>query len=178
MNAPAADRPGRFSRGLTRINLAAAAVAAAMIFVMMAVIAYAVAVRFLWNRPIAWVVEASSYLLLYITFLGTAWLLEQDGHVDVDLVTGALAPRRRALAKAATSACGAVVCLLLAWKGAAVTLDYFSRGVTAIGILNVPQYLLMGVIPFGAALLFLQFALKTLRFARRAFAGRAPEGPA
>lgn len=171
--------PGsRFSRCLSRINLAAAWLAAAMIFLMMAVITYAVAMRFLFNQPVTWVVEATSYLLLYITFLGTAWLLEQDGHVDVDLLTGALSPRRRALLKAATSVCGALASIILAWKGTAVTLDYFVRKVTVIGILNIPQYLLIGVIPVGASLLFLQFVLKAVRNAELASKGPRGEGSA
>jgi TRAP-type C4-dicarboxylate transport system permease small subunit len=176
MSAVPGERRGRLAGALSRINRAAALLAAALIFFMMAAITYAVAMRFLFNQPVAWVVEVSSYLLLYVTFLGTAWLLEQDGHVDVDLLTGALAPRRRAAFKAASSVCGAAVSLVLAWKGTAVTLDYFSRKVTVIGILNVPQYLLMGVIPLGAALLCLQFVLKAGRFARLAAAPE--EGPA
>jgi TRAP-type C4-dicarboxylate transport system permease small subunit len=170
------DPKGRFSRCLSRINLAAAWLAAAMIFLMMAVITFAVAMRFLFNQPVTWVVEATSYLLLYITFLGTAWLLEQDGHVEVDLITGALAPRQRALLKAATSACGAVASVVLAWKGTAVTLDYFTRKVTVIGILNIPQYLLMVIIPVGASLLFLQFVLKAGRYAKLASRHARAEG--
>jgi C4-dicarboxylate transporter, DctQ subunit len=167
---------GRFSSCLSRINLAAAWLAAAMIFLMMVAITYAVVMRFVWNRPVTWIVEATSYLLLYITFLGTAWLLEQDGHVDVDLITGALSPRRRALLKAATSVCGAFASIILTWKGAAVTIDYFVRKVTAIGILDIPQYLLMGVIPIGAGLLFLQFVLKVAHYALLASKDQRREG--
>jgi TRAP-type C4-dicarboxylate transport system permease small subunit len=145
-----------------------AGIGAVMIVFMMIAITYSVVARFAWNRPVPWVIEISSYLLLYITFLGTAWLLEEDGHVEVDLLTGTLRPRRRAAFKAVTSVGGAAVSLVLAWKGAAVTVDYYLRKVTVIGILDTPQFLLMGVIPIGGGLLFLQFALRAVRFGKSA----------
>jgi TRAP-type C4-dicarboxylate transport system permease small subunit len=151
---------------LSRINRVLASIGAVLIVIIMLAISYSVLVRFLWGQPVPWIIEISSYLLLYITFLGTAWLLEQDGHVEVDLLTGNLSPRLRALMKAATSLGGAAVSFILAWKGAAVTADYFQRDVTVIGILNTPQCLLLGIIPVGGALLFLQFFLRIVRFGR------------
>ena len=60
-----------------------------------------------------------------------------------------LGPEARAGLKVFTSLGGAVVGFILAWKGIMVTLDYFRRGVTVIGILNTPQFLLMAIIPIG-----------------------------
>lgn len=156
------------SRWLSRINRIMAGIGAVMIIFMMIAIAYSVLARFAWNTPVPWVIEISSYLLLYITFLGTAWLLEEDGHVEVDLLVGNMSERYRSLLKAITSVGGAGVSLILAWKGTAVTVDYFLRKVTVIGILDIPQYLLMGIIPIGGSLLFLQFALRVARFGKSA----------
>jgi C4-dicarboxylate transporter DctQ subunit len=145
---------------LRLINRAMAWIAAALIIFMMLAISYSVIVRYVWDQPVAWVVEISSYLMLYITFLGSAWLLQQDGHVEVDLFVGSLPPRAKAVFKGITSFGGAIVGLILAWKGTAVTIDYFQRKVIVIGILDTPQFLLMAIIPLGGALLFVGFLLK------------------
>jgi TRAP-type C4-dicarboxylate transport system permease small subunit len=64
---------------------------------------------------------------------------------------------------------------VLAWKGSLVTVDYFQRDVTAIGILNTPQFLLMGIIPIGGILLLVEFLLQAWRQGRLAWKG--PGGP-
>jgi len=153
---------------LDRLNSVMAWIAALAIIFMMFAISYAVIMRYVWNKPVPWIVEISSYLMLYITFLGTAWLQRKGGHVEVDLFTGRLKPRVRAAFKTITSLGGAVVGFILAWKGSLVTVDYFQRDVTAIGILNTPQFLLMGIIPIGGFLLLVEFLLQARQQARLA----------
>ena len=153
---------------LDRLNSVMAWIAALAIIFMMFAISYAVIMRYVWNKPVPWIVEISSYLMLYITFLGTAWLQRKGGHVEVDLFTGRLKPRVRAAFKTITSLGGAVVGFILAWKGSLVTVDYFQRDVTAIGILNTPQFLLMGIIPIGGFLLMVEFLLQARQQARLA----------
>jgi len=153
---------------LEQINNAMAWIAALAIIFMMFAISYAVMMRYIWNKPVPWIVEISSYLMLYITFLGTAWLQRKGGHVEVDLFIGRLKPRSRAVLKAVTSLGGALVGFILAWKGALVTVDYFQRDVTVIGILDTPQFLLMGIIPIGGLLLLVEFLLQAWRYGKRA----------
>jgi TRAP-type C4-dicarboxylate transport system permease small subunit len=156
---------------LDRLHIALAWLAAAAILFMMLAISYAVMMRYAWNKPVPWIVEISSYLMLYITFLGTAWLQRKGGHVEVDLLTGRFKPRIRAAFRTVTSLAGAVVGFVLAWKGSLVTVDYFQRDVTAIGILNTPQFLLMGIIPIGGFLLLVEFILQAWHQGRLALKG-------
>ncbi|MCU0596687.1 MAG: TRAP transporter small permease [Desulfobacterota bacterium] len=160
---------------LDRMNGVMAWIAALAILFMMLAISYAVLMRYVWNSPVPWIVEISSYLMLYITFLGTAWLQRKGGHVEVDLIASRLKPRVRAALKAVTSLGGAVVGFILVWKGTLVTVDYFQRDVIAIGILNTPQYLLMGIIPIGGFLLLVEFLLQAWQQGRLVL--RKPDTP-
>jgi TRAP-type C4-dicarboxylate transport system permease small subunit len=144
--------------------------AGCLIFMMLA-ICYSVLSRYFWNRPIPWIVEISSYLMLYITFLGTGWLQRHEGHVGVDLLVGRLSPRPQAALKALTSVFGAAVGFVLAFNGTRVTLDYYHREVTSLGILNTPQYLLLMVIPLGGFLLFIEFVLRSWKYGHMAMKG-------
>src|SRR4030042_4723038 len=38
--------------------------------------------RFMFNRPLAWVIEISEYSLLYIAFLSAAWGMKNNKHVS------------------------------------------------------------------------------------------------
>lgn len=165
----------RLDASLGVVNTLLAVVAAVTIIFMMFAICYSVISRFLWNKPVPWVVEVSSYMMLYITFLGMAWLQRQEGHVRIDLFLSRMSPRAIAGLDFFTSLGGAAVGVILAWKGTSVTVDYFQRDVTVIGILNTPQYLLMGIIPIGGALLFLEFLLRTWRSFRVTCLGVSPE---
>jgi TRAP-type C4-dicarboxylate transport system permease small subunit len=160
---PTVSKKGKLHRFLDFLNGVMAGIAATMMIFMMLAISYSVIMRYLFNRPVAWIVEISSYLMLYITFLGTAWLLRREGHVEIDLFTSHLSQKQKAILRSVTSVGGAAVGFVLTWKGALITIDYFRRGVMAMDILNTPQYLLMAIIPVGGFLLMIEFILRIFR---------------
>ena len=80
-----------------------------------------VVMRYLFNRPIFWVAELSEYSLLYITFLGTAWLLKQDGHVKIDLFTSRLAPKKRERLAIVSASIGVFISAVFTYYGFKVT---------------------------------------------------------
>lgn len=114
--------------------------------------------RYFFNRPQVWVIEMSEYALLYITFLGAAWVLKEDNHVAVDLVTNRLTLRGKAL----FSFFSQVVCFLVSWvlvvHGARVTWSYFSKGIYNPTILEFPTAYILVIIPLGGLLILVQAA--------------------
>jgi TRAP-type C4-dicarboxylate transport system permease small subunit len=141
-------------------------IAGICIVLMMLAISYSVIARFVFSSPQPAVIELSGYLLLYTTFLGAPWLLRNDGHVKVDLLIAKLGPRGRRVFDVCTSVLGMVVGFVLLWRGAIVTLDFYSRGIKVFNILATPRYVLMAVIPVGGLLLLLEFGRRTYRFVR------------
>ena len=138
------------------LDLLAVLAGTLLIFTMLA-ISYDVVFRYFLNRPLGWVVEISEYVLLYITFLGTAWLLRREGHVKIDIVFNRLSSRNQSLLNIVTSIIAAIACLALAWWGVDVTLDNFQRNLVIRETLDVPKFILIAVIPLGSFLLFAQF---------------------
>ena len=135
-----------------------------LLFLMMLSVCWEVFSRYYLGRGTAWVIEFSEYSILFMTFLGTAWLLSKDGHVEMDIVVNALQPRTQRTLKAATSILCALVCLVLTWSGAEVSLDYLQRGLHRPTLMAPPYFPLFAIIPTGFFLLFIQF----LRRAHRA----------
>jgi len=113
-----------------------------------------VLLRYSLNRPISWMLEITEYAMLYIPFLGAAFVLKEDGHIRIDLVITFLSERSRGWLNVFTSFVGGMVMLAYTWFGAQVTLDYFKRGVPS---LKTPMFLILMIIPIGGLLFSIQF---------------------
>ena len=125
-----------------------------------------VVLRYFFDRPQVWVIELSEYALLYITFLGAAWVLKADGHVKVDLFTALLNSRVRAICSLAGFIVCVMVSLVLVVYGARVTWGHFSEGIYNPTILEVPKSAILLVIPLGGVTLLIQSlrgAVRSLR---------------
>ena len=136
-----------------------------LIFLMVSVCADVI-LRYFFNRPQAWVAEISEYLLLYITFLGAAWVLKSEGHVIVDVLVAQVNLRIRAVLGVISSLIGAFVLLVVFWFGALETLDLFKRGVHNPSVLEFPKAPLVAIIPFGSFFFMIQFLRRTFGFLR------------
>lgn len=154
-------------RWLTRVENVLAALGIAVLIFIIGAVCTEIVLRTFFARPQVWVIEFSEYGLLYVTFLGTAWLMRQDGHVRVDLLTNALDrdwKRRLALA---SEAIGCTVSVVLTVFGVIVTLDAHRRGLFKPTVLEFPTWIVLLVIPVGAALLALRFVQRFIALWRR-----------
>lgn len=140
-----------------RINLGFASISAALILILVAIICYAVFMRYLFHDPPGWDVEISEDMLLYITFLGTAWLLKQKGHISVDLVYDWLSPNNKRLINIIFTAICIIMCLIMTWYSAAATVDYIQRVAVDVKPLKLPKAVLSGIISLGFFLLTVEF---------------------
>jgi C4-dicarboxylate transporter, DctQ subunit len=131
-----------------------------MVFIILAV-DLEVITRYVFNSPIIWVVEVTRYCLLFMTFLGTAWVLKNERHVSVDLVLNQLSSKTRALITTITSLLCAAVCLILTFFGAWVTLETYQLGYLMASELEPPQFIIHFIVPVGFFLLSIQFLRRT-----------------
>jgi len=137
----------------------ASAAGATLIFVAMTLVICAeVLMRYGFNSPISWVVEISEYALLWITFLGTAWVLRNGGHVRVDILLQYLSPAALRACGLVSSAGGALTTLVLFGFGVDATWSAYARHAFKPTGIDVPTWMILIVIPIGALLLFFRFA--------------------
>ena len=124
---------------------------------MMVIVDYEVVARYLLNRPTAWMLEVVEYALLYLAFLGAAWVLKEEGHIKMDLVLNRLDPRAQVWLNIATSIIGAIICLVITWYGVKVAWDLYQSGQYYAAFLKPPKYIIVAIVPVGCFLLFIQF---------------------
>jgi C4-dicarboxylate transporter DctQ subunit len=127
-----------------------------LVFIMLSV-CLEVILRYFLNRPQVWVTEVTEVLLLYITFLGTTWLLRQEGHVKVDILLNRLKPRMLALLGIFSSAIGILVSITLTVSGFQLTWDYVQRGIYTPTAMEIPVSIIIVIIPVGSLMLLVQF---------------------
>jgi len=133
-----------------------AVIAGCIIVIMTVMICASVIMRYFFRMPLGWSIEISEYMLFFIAFLGAAWLLKNDGHVKIDLLTNNLPLLPQIFFKIWTSFLSAFICLVITYYGTISTIDHFHRGIPVIQALAIPKYLLLWVIPVGTLLLLIQ----------------------
>lgn len=138
-----------------------AGMAGVLVIAMMFIMSYESIMRYFFHAALGWAVEVSEYIIFLITFLGAAWLLKMGRHVRVDVVVNLLGTKSQALLNIATSVLGAIICLVIAWFGAASTLDHFQRGVPVVKTLAFPKFTLLLFISLGSFMLSIQFLRQT-----------------
>lgn len=127
-------------------------------------VTYEVLMRYLVRRPTIWAVDLSEYAMVWAVFLAGPWLLRHDRHVNIEVVVERLGPRGRQVLGVVTSIVGALVCAVLGWQGLVTVADLWTRGVVFAKEWAVVQYPFYLVIPFGSALLVVEFLRRAARF--------------
>lgn len=140
-----------------RVNNFMLVLAGILVLLVMLITCAEILMRYLLNRPIFWATEITEYSLLFITFLGSAWLLGKDGHVRMDLLVNALNPKARTFAEMSASIIGTVISLVFFWYGVKVTWANFQQHTVIPSTLEPPFYLVLAIIPIGSLLLAIQF---------------------
>jgi len=128
----------------------------------MLLILYAVFMRYFLGNPPGWDIEVSEYILVYVTFLGTAWLLKREGHVSIDFVYTRLNARTRWVLDIVISVIGVIACLSVTYFSGASTLDYIQRNVPTVETLKIPRAVILAILPIGFYFLSMVFLGKTL----------------
>lgn len=143
------------------------ALAGVLVAFLMITVSVDVFMRYFLNRPISWTIEITQYAMVFILFLGAAWLLKQDGHVVMDVLINRLSQRSRNLTNGVTSVMAAIVCLIVTWYGVKVNWDYIQTDYIYSATLEIPAFLLQAIVPLGVFLLFIQFMRRAYGYLRK-----------
>lgn len=140
--------------------------------------------RYVFGRAQAWTVEVSEYLLLYMVFLGGAWLLREDGHVRMDLLVQNLEGAKREALEVVLFLISTALVAIVAYYGVVVTWEAYASGsLHSVSSLRPRVYLLLLPIPVGGVCLFVECLrrvavhMRSFREARAAGAVAVPERP-
>lgn len=137
-----------------------AVLAAVMMCVLVLLICADVLARATAWFQLPWSVEVSGLMLGLMTFLAAPWVLRENGHIAIDLVTNALPPRAKEAAARVAMGLGAAICLTLVYLSTRLLMDAYADQLLVFGTLVYPEWWVYVVPPPI-------FLLLTIIFARR-----------
>ena len=166
-------------RAIDRLCTLAAALAAALFFIIGLIVTYEVVMRYVFLNPTRWVEESARVLQIYAVFLACAWLVGRREHIRITVVSSLLGTgaqlwlaRLSLLVVAAVSGTGA-------WYSGALMRFSISIGQRTDSTLELPMWLLQAPLVLGLMLAALQaFAVMVDSFEnpeRLNDAARAPD---
>ena len=127
-----------------------------IVFITVAV-CYTIGLRFLFTQTTIWITQTTEYALLWIVFLGTAWLLREKGHITTDVVYTHLTEKTKRILDFIMSVIGGLASAVMFIFGAFYTYDCIAKGVTDVRAVTLPKWILFIIIPIGSIFLTLQF---------------------
>ncbi len=151
-----------FDRHLASLENVAVTLAGVAVVVMILSVSYGVIGRKVFGLATAWTLEISEYSLLFVTFLAAPWVLRLHGHVNVDIVIALLNENWHRRFRVATYSVAAVAAVVLFYFAFETTLSDYSRDVVLRKVLEIPQWMIVGVIPVGSLLLSLRLICQVL----------------
>ncbi|MFQ5913030.1 MAG: TRAP transporter small permease [Nitrospinota bacterium] len=113
--------------------------------------------RYVLREGLLGVDQISGTLLLYIAFLGAAWVLRREEHVRIDLLVTRLSPKVQRWLNVISSIIGALICLVLTIYGTIESLTSWQRGILIPAEIEMPRVVNLAVVPLGSFFLWLQF---------------------
>jgi len=141
--------------------------ASVMMAALVVVVCFDLTLRYFFKAPLIWGTEVTEIFLLYITFLGTAWVFREDAHVVIDVFTSKASGRsKKTLAMVSYLFVGIVSAVLVSY-GFYTAYDHYRRGVFNPTIIETPIALIIVIIPIGCVPHFLEVLVKGWKLLRR-----------
>lgn len=134
---------------------------------LMIIVCIDLVLRYFFSSPLLWATEVTEIFLLDITFLGMAWVFEEDGHVVIDVFTNRAVGRKKKILNGISYFLTGIVAAVLVYYGFYATYDHFKRGVFNPTIIETPIWLIIIVIPIGGIPLFLEVLMKGWKVLRK-----------
>ena len=157
------DRLEAFTRLINRLF---AVVACLLVLVIMTAIMVQIVYRFVLNDPIAWVLDITIFLLVFVFFLALAPTLQSGGHIEVDMFDSLLAEPLRKPVRIVGKLLTVAFAAIFLWYVAVFYEDIVEVDEISFTILIVQLKYVYWIGPVGAFQFLLTAIVLLVRFCR------------
>lgn len=131
------------------------AISAASVLTSLALISYAVLMRYAFNSAPTWVDDTVGFILVGTVMFAAPATMRQGGHIAVDMLTGQLGPKGRFWIDVWSSLAMVAVSLILMANGWETALSSRMIGISTSGTVEIPIFWLQLMLPLGGVLMLL-----------------------
>ena len=157
------ERLEAFTRVVNRIF---AALACLLVLVIMTAIVVQIVYRFVLDDPIAWVLDITIFLLVFVFFLSVAPALQSGSHIEVDMFDAMIADRYRKAVRLIGKILTVIFAAIFLWYVAAFYYDIVEVDEVSFTMLIVQLKYLYWIGPLGALQFLLTAIVLLIRFWR------------
>lgn len=153
------ELPG--TRWIYRSNVVLAMAAGVVIFGLALLTTWEVVRRYIFNMPTAWTLEVSEILLIFATFFGMAYTLQERGHVKVDIIYLRYRKQQKRIADLLANILTLSFWTILTWKSVQQSVYYLQSNIRSETLLAIPRFYPMAIVAIGSLLCCFQALLMT-----------------
>ena len=151
-----------FERALAFCNNIIVALAALALIAACAILSYSVLGRALFHSPNYWQDEAAVFLLVGATFMTSAYVQGQRGHIGIEAFVGLLSPAVNRIRLWLVDVISFLFCAFFAWKSWTLTHDAFVEGQVSNSMWSPPLAIPYSLMAVGMTLLCVQLLLQVV----------------
>jgi len=118
---------------------------------------FEVIMRYGFNAPTTWSVEAVQYTLAVLIFCALPDITRRNAHVTIDIIPEALPPGLSVWLERATALLAALACGVAGWIVAGEAIRQFDRGLMTNAANPIPRWWITAVIALGFSSTALHF---------------------
>src|ERR1700690_3179592 len=147
-------------RGLALCNNIIVVIAAVALIAACAVLSYSVLGRALFHSPNYWQDEAAVFLLVGATFMTSAYVQQQRGHIGIEAFVGLLSPMANRIRLWLPALASFLFCSFFAWKSWTLAHEAWVDGQVSNSMWSPPLAIPYVLMATGMTLLCLQILLQ------------------
>ena len=151
-----------FERALSLINTVLVVLAALALIAASAILSYSVVGRALFHSPNYWQDEAAVFLLVGATFISSAYVQAQRGHIGIEAFVGLLSPTVNQIRLWLVDIASLLFCAFFAWKSWTRAYDAWVDGEVSNSMWSPPLSIPYGLMAIGMTLLCVQILLQVV----------------
>ncbi|HLX15751.1 MAG TPA: TRAP transporter small permease [Bradyrhizobium sp.] len=145
-----------FERALAWCNTVIVVIAAIALIAACAILSYSVLGRALFHSPNYWQDEAAVFLLVGATFMTSAYVQQQRGHIGIEAFVGLLSPLANRIRLWLVDVTSLLFCAFFAWKSWTLAHEAWVDGQVSNSMWSPPLAIPYGLMALGMTLLCMQ----------------------
>jgi TRAP-type C4-dicarboxylate transport system permease small subunit len=164
LSEAAANNPlvAAFEHALSLLNTILVVLAALALIAACAILSYSVLGRALFHAANYWQDEAAVFLLVGATFMTSAFVQSQRGHIGIEAFVGLLSPVANRVRLWLVDVASLAFCAFFTWKSWTLTYEAYSDGQVSNSIWSPPLAIPYGLMACGMTLLCAQILLQII----------------
>lgn len=149
-------------RALSWCNNVIVAIAAVALVAACVILSYSVIGRALFQSPNYWQDEAAVFLLVGATFMTSAYVQQQRGHIGIEAFVGLMSPLANRIRLWLVDVASFLFCAFFAWKSWTLTHEAWEDGQVSNSMWSPPLDIPYGLMALGMTLLCVQILLQII----------------